>query len=711
MLRLLVIFCLAVVTTQVTAASGVFDARIESITSVWNASPHSAFTDLVYFNDAFYLTFRAASQHNVPAVGQEGGVAKLLRSTDGQNWTTVTDFTLGPLNHDLRDPKLTVNPNGGLSLLASDVPHSSSYGSRKSYIWTSPDGNSWSAPTPALSNSNWLWRTEWNPHNGLSYGISYAGATTQLNVSANGLNYGTTLSPFTSGNEGTMMFLDDGTALALVRREGAGAQIGTSTNLVAWSFRDTGEFVGGPDMIQIPDGRIVVGGRFLDNYTSNPRMSLGLLDLESGTIKEFLKLPSGGDTGYPGLAWHDDKLWVSYYSSHIGSKSSIYLATVSFHNLTDTFTRNDGSPIINSIGTSEAGGFVYRERGNTSSQAIPIGTAEIRNSKLLVTGSKQGTPTNSAMGGVYLEGFDQADFFMSVDIGFEMAGPAPSGIAGADSNRFNSTALLMLRSRPNQNFGTNNSLENGLVAVEIAPNGDLLIREQTGQGSSGLTTVQSSFNYFTNANATREPLPDLLPAIWGTSSFDTNQNGYLDGDEMVSVRTEIEGTSLKVFLNDMQYGPTFTLSLTSAISGQANGLGLHKNRMGSTGGYLNQVVSNVLYDNLNIGNVSSLVAVVPGDFDGNGTVNGHDFLAWQRGNSPQPFSATDLAVWQAAYNTDSLTATTTTVPEPNTLALTAIVLLIAARYRMKQHLGLERPSLSSNALYGIEVNCVHYLRR
>ena len=40
-----------------------------------------------------------------------------------------------------------------------------------------------------------------------------------------------------------------------------------------------------------------------------------------------LTLPSGGDTSYPGLVWHDGLLWMSYYSSHEG-KSAIYLAKV-----------------------------------------------------------------------------------------------------------------------------------------------------------------------------------------------------------------------------------------------------------------------------------------------------------------------------------------------------------------------------------------------
>ncbi len=36
-----------------------------------------------------------------------------------------------------------------------------------------------------------------------------------------------------------------------------------------------------------------------------------------------------GDTGYPALLWHNDRLHVSYYSSHQG-KTSIYLAKIRF---------------------------------------------------------------------------------------------------------------------------------------------------------------------------------------------------------------------------------------------------------------------------------------------------------------------------------------------------------------------------------------------
>lgn len=61
----------------------------------------------------------------------------------------------------------------------------------------------------------------------------------------------------------------------------------------------------------------------------------------------------------------------------------------------------------------------------------------------------------------------------------------------------------------------------------------------------------------------------------------------------------------------------------------------------------------------------------PGDFDVDGDVDGNDFLKWQRGESPVPFSSTDLADWQANYGTGGspLTAAVQGVPEPHSLVL------------------------------------------
>ncbi|MFO7598290.1 MAG: hypothetical protein R6X27_00600, partial [Candidatus Desulfacyla sp.] len=50
-------------------------------------------------------------------------------------------------------------------------------------------------------------------------------------------------------------------------------------------------------------------------YDEQARTALCWIDPDAGTMEEFLALPSGGDTSYPGLVWHDGLLWVSYYAS------------------------------------------------------------------------------------------------------------------------------------------------------------------------------------------------------------------------------------------------------------------------------------------------------------------------------------------------------------------------------------------------------------
>jgi T5SS/PEP-CTERM-associated repeat protein len=61
-----------------------------------------------------------------------------------------------------------------------------------------------------------------------------------------------------------------------------------------------------------------------------------------------------------------------------------------------------------------------------------------------------------------------------------------------------------------------------------------------------------------------------------------------------------------------------------------------------------------------------------GDFNGDGRVDGADFLAWQRGASPMPNSPEDLATWRTNFGLGAATPATTAVPEPVTLALVAL---------------------------------------
>jgi hypothetical protein len=75
------------------------------------------------------------------------------------------------------------------------------------------------------------------------------------------------------------------------------------------------------------------------------------------------------------------------------------------------------------------------------------------------------------------------------------------------------------------------------------------------------------------------------------------------------------------------------------------------------------------------------IAGQAGDFDFDGDVDGRDFLKWQRGETTNPFSAGDLADWQANYGVGSLTATSVAVPEPKALILITVALFFVVRSR------------------------------
>jgi hypothetical protein len=93
----------------------------------------------------------------------------------------------------------------------------------------------------------------------------------------------------------------------------------------AWTWKKMDIRLGGPDFIQVNDSLVVMGTR--SYYTSFAKTVL-LTGNGTEKFQEAYVLPSGGDTSYPGFVIERDQLWVSYYSSHLTSLASIYLAKI-----------------------------------------------------------------------------------------------------------------------------------------------------------------------------------------------------------------------------------------------------------------------------------------------------------------------------------------------------------------------------------------------
>jgi len=84
------------------------------------------------------------------------------------------------------------------------------------------------------------------------------------------------------------------------------------------------------------------------------------------------------------------------------------------------------------------------------------------------------------------------------------------------------------------------------------------------------------------------------------------------------------------------------------------------------------------------------VSALPGDFDGDGVVDGVDFLLWQRGESPNPLSQSDLEEWEANFGKVPQAITVVAVPEPASyflLIAAALLVVGSARHtqRCRQH--------------------------
>jgi hypothetical protein len=210
--------------------------------------------------------------------------------------------------------------------------------------------------------------------------------------------------------------------------------------------------------------------------------------------------------------------------------------------------------------------------------------------------------------------------------------------------------------------GTLNAGANsGAVGINIAPNG---IGQLRVVGDDGMINVLGSLSLGNTANGL------------GTLAFEFETGDLLSQINVVNAATFAAGT--KLVLDATNAAPTqLSYDLLTAASIDATGLLFE-----GPAGWTHEVVSG--------GNGQILRAVAPGgptddaDFDGDGDVDGQDFLTWQRGLGGDPTSANgnangdgaidgaDLAVWEDQFAAASSVPAAAAVPEPSSIALLAV---------------------------------------
>ena len=111
---------------------------------------------MTQFQDQWWCTFREGTGH----AGDDGRV-RVITSDDGDRWTSSA--LLQQPGIDLRDPKLSITPDGRLMLIMGGSFYNARriYQSRAPRVAFSREGRRWTSPRKLLAEDHWLWRVTW----------------------------------------------------------------------------------------------------------------------------------------------------------------------------------------------------------------------------------------------------------------------------------------------------------------------------------------------------------------------------------------------------------------------------------------------------------------------------------------------------------------------------------------------------------------------
>jgi hypothetical protein len=295
---------------------------------------HNAFTDMVFWNDYFWLVFISSPSH----FASDRSRVVLLRSRDARDWQTAHEFDGS--GQDIRDPKLGIigqqlavfallnksfdaAPYASVTALSENGQDWTPFQSNIPAGWligrpVTQDGTSWYAPAhrldtgsaALLSSTNGL---DWRVHSRLFDGN------------------------FERADETAMQLLKDGRLLAITRLEAGSSILGSDSaaTLVSISEPPFSEWrilarshstrLDGPVMFTADDKIYAVGRRQVEGQRgfwlksgsvfSKKRTSIFHVEDKSGELVYLADLPSSGDTSYAGVVARDGKILICYYTN------------------------------------------------------------------------------------------------------------------------------------------------------------------------------------------------------------------------------------------------------------------------------------------------------------------------------------------------------------------------------------------------------------
>jgi hypothetical protein len=291
---------------------------------------HNLTTDLIFWKNHFYLVHSRSPWH----IASTKSRLVIWRSPDARQWERVGE--VGILGGDIRDPKFgVIHDRLFLYVLRNEgfvaEPSSTSYS-------VTSDGVTWS-PLKKCDPEGWLF---WRPKtaDGQTWYLpAYWGGHGKsiLLKSRDGERWHTvsTIYEGDRNDETDIEFMDDGRMIATARLEMSGNFLGHhgSSTLVAvapppytqWTHvKCQVTRLDGPNLFRYAGQIYAAGrhhpdsGRFWNQRGSFfGRKRTAIYRVTPQGLTHLTDLPSGGDTGYPGIVIRGDDLYCGYYTNDI----------------------------------------------------------------------------------------------------------------------------------------------------------------------------------------------------------------------------------------------------------------------------------------------------------------------------------------------------------------------------------------------------------
>lgn len=179
--KILLSLCLAAVTATFGMPHAAAQTRTISydVQKIWDNGSHCAFTSLIRYKGRYYCSFREGATHIFDDKGNAEGKIRILVSKNGKRWEPLP--LIGKEGYDLRDPKLSITPDGRLMVIVGgSIYRNRQLVGRIPQVLFSDDGRTFTDPVPveldaaASSGTDWLWRVTWAGDTGYWHQLRHA---------------------------------------------------------------------------------------------------------------------------------------------------------------------------------------------------------------------------------------------------------------------------------------------------------------------------------------------------------------------------------------------------------------------------------------------------------------------------------------------------------------------------------------------------------